>query len=206
MPEWSTKHPLVSLEISGKSAGDPLVSFLVSGNMGSPNHCESRDFLLVFKNLSLSLKHGYYQFSPCPRSQVRVSTRSGGPAPPPSVYFSVCCFSKRPPNRPPARHPEAARPPTHRVRGQKRSRDVLPHRPPLCPPLDLLFTTSPSPGATGKGRLDLQACGCQDPRHVVCSSVLCSVTYELLAATSSMAGGDILTVTHVHKPITILVP
>ena len=43
-------------------------------------------------------------------------------------------------------------------------------------------------------------------RHVVCSSVLCSVTYELLAATSSMAGGDILTVTHVHKPITILVP
>ena len=34
-----------------------------------------------------------------------MSNRSGGPAPP---LFSVFCFSKRPP----ARHPEAARPPT----------------------------------------------------------------------------------------------
>ena len=46
-------------------------------------------------------------FSPCPRSQVRVSNRSGGPGPP---LFSVFCFS----TRPPARHPEAARPPTDR--------------------------------------------------------------------------------------------
>ena len=36
-----------------------------------------------------------------------MSNRSGGPGPP---LFSVFCFS----TRPPARHPEAARPPTHR--------------------------------------------------------------------------------------------
>ena len=39
------------------------------------------------------------RFSPCPRSQVRVSNRSGGHGPP---LFSVFCFSKRPPARPPA--------------------------------------------------------------------------------------------------------
>ena len=36
-----------------------------------------------------------------------MSNRSGGPGPP---LFSVFCFS----TRPPARHPEAARPPTYR--------------------------------------------------------------------------------------------
>jgi len=36
------------------------------------------------------------------------STPSGGPRPPGPLLFSVFCFSKRPP----ARHPEAARPPT----------------------------------------------------------------------------------------------
>ena len=36
------------------------------------------------------------------------STPSGGPGPPGPLLFSVFCFSKRPP----ARHPEAARPPT----------------------------------------------------------------------------------------------
>ena len=46
-----------------------------------------------------------------------MSNRSGGPGPP---LFSVFCFS----TRPPARHPEAARPPTYREIKNARPRDV----------------------------------------------------------------------------------
>ena len=40
----------------------------------------------------------------------RIFYSQWGPGPPGPLLFSVFCFSKRPP----ARHPEAARPPTHR--------------------------------------------------------------------------------------------